>query len=204
MRKYGLWRAIGSSLVAACVAAGTYTATAALGAQAVSEKQTTLSVQLALQRLPYYGVFDFLSFTIDRGTVTLMGYAYREELKKDAEAALKRVSGVEQIVNNIEVLEGSTDDDRIRWATFYAIYTDNFLSRYAPGGPLGVRAEVQTGARFPGTQPLGNYPIHIIVKNRRTMLFGLVNNEADKTVAGMRAREITETFGVENEIVISK
>ena len=58
--------------------------------------------------------------------------------------------------------------------------------------------------RVPGTQPFGTYPIHIIVNNGRTTLLGVVDNEADKTVAGMRAREIDGVFAVENELVISK
>jgi len=53
-------------------------------------------------------------------------------------------------------------------------------------------------------QPFGTYPIHIIVNNGRTTLLGVVDNEADKTVAGMRAREIDGVFGVENELDISK
>ena len=46
-------------------------------AQSVAVKDTTVMVQRALQRLPYYGVFDFLAFGVDRGTVTVTGYAYR-------------------------------------------------------------------------------------------------------------------------------
>jgi hypothetical protein len=53
-------------------------------------------------------------------------------------------------------------------------------------------------------QPFGNYPIHIIVKHGRTMLLGVVNNEADKTLAGVRAREVPRTFEVSNELVVDK
>ena len=59
-------------------------------------------------------------------------------------------------------------------------------------------------ARFPGMQPSGTYPIHIIVKGGRTTLLGVVDNEADKTVAGFRAREVDGVFAVENELVVSK
>ena len=52
-------------------------------------------------------------------------------------------------------------------------------------------------------QPFGTYPIHIIVKGGRTTLLGVVDNESDKTVAGMRAREVSGVFGVENELIIS-
>ena len=58
-----------------------------------------------------------------------------------------------------------------------------------------------SSARFPGMQPFGTYPIHIIVKGGRTTLLGVVDNESDKTVAGMRAREVSGVFGVENELI---
>jgi len=81
-----------------------------------------------LERLPYYGVFDFLAFSVDRGTVTLAGYAYEGNLKADAEMATKRAAGVDEVANKIEVLPVSHQDDRIRWATFYRLYTDDVLS----------------------------------------------------------------------------
>lgn len=177
---------------------------AAPHAQTVGVKQTTESVRRALERLPYYGVFDFLAFSVERGTVTLHGYAYRGALKSDAEAAVKRVSGVDEVANKIEVLPASQHDDRIRWATFYNLYTDDFLSRYAPGGAMAARYDTLQFAQFPGMQPFGTYPIHIIVKRGRTTLMGVVDTESDKTVAGFRAREVSQVLGVENGLVVSK
>ena len=144
-------------------------------------------VQRALQRLPYYGVFDFLVFGVNRGVVSVGGFAYRANLKSDASAAIKRLAGVDEIANKIEVLPASQNDDRIRWTTFYNIYTDDFLSRYAPGGAMSARYDALSFARFPGMQPFGTYPIHIIVKNGRTMLLGVVDTESDKTLAAVRA-----------------
>jgi osmotically-inducible protein OsmY len=51
-------------------------------------------------------------------------------------------------------------------------------------------------------EPLGDYPIHIIVKNGRVTLLGVVDNEADKNVAGMKARGVPGSFEVENELVV--
>ena len=170
----------------------------------IGAKETTLRVRRALERLPYYGVFDFLAFGADRGTVTLVGSAYRASLKSDAEQAVKRIPGVDEVANKIEVLPASQNDDRIRWAAFYNIYSDDFLSRYAPGGAMSARYEALQFARFPGMQPFGTYPIHIIVKNGRMTLMGVVDNDADKQLAGVRAREVTGVFGVENELVVSK
>ena len=185
-------------------AAAAMVATDSPRAQTVAVKETTLQIERALLRLPYYGVFDFLAFSIDRGTVTLLGFAYHGNLKSDAEAAIKRVRGVDEVANTVEVLPAAQQDDRIRWATFYNIYTDDFLSRYAPGGAMSARYEVQQFARFPGMQPFGTYPIHIIVKHGRTTLMGVVDNEADKQVAGVRAREVSGVFAVENELVVQK
>ncbi|MBI3684721.1 MAG: BON domain-containing protein [Acidobacteria bacterium] len=63
--------------------------------------------------LPNYGVFDDLSFSIKGYTVALKGFASRPTLKSDAERVVKRIEGVEQVVNNIEVLALSNFDDGI-------------------------------------------------------------------------------------------
>ena len=141
-------RSFGTILIG-CV---TVVSSASLRAQSVANKETALMVQRALLRLPYYGVFDFLAFGVNRGVVNLGGFAYRANLKSDASAAIKRVAGVDEIANKIWVLPASQNDDRIRSATFYKIYTDDFLSRYAPGGAMSARYEALSFARFPGMQ----------------------------------------------------
>jgi len=176
-------------------------------------KSSVEEVRKELLQLPYYSVFDYLAFSYDKGTVTLMGYAYHLGLKQDAVRAAKRASGVDQVIDKIEELPASQIDDELRWKTYYAIYRDPFLSRYAPGGGLllGHRHAFGPGfhgglggRRFPGMEPLGDYPIHIMVKNGKITLLGVVDNESDKTVAGMRAREVPGSFGVENELVVEK
>jgi osmotically-inducible protein OsmY len=181
---------------------GVLSVPAAPSAQSIAKQQTMLSVRQALERLPYFGVFDFLSFDVDRGTVTLQGFTYRGDLKTDAASAVKRVSGVDEVANRIEILPASQNDDRIRWATFYRIYTDDFLSRYSPGGSFGAWRALVDSAQFPGTQPYGSYPIHIIVKHGRTTLVGVVDNASDKQLAEVRAREVSGVFKVTNELVV--
>ena len=173
-------------------------------AQSVTSEETVRSVTRMLERLPYYGVFDFIVFRVDGGTVYLAGYSYQGNLKADAEMATKRASGVSEVANKIEVLPASQNDDRIRWSTFYRIYTDDFLSRYAPGGEFGVWQELRDERRFPGMQPVGRYPIHIVVKNGRTMLLGVVDNAADRQIAEVRAREVSGVFEVENGLVAAR
>jgi hyperosmotically inducible periplasmic protein len=181
-------------------------------AQTPEDSATIGDIRSKLLRLPYYGVFDFLAFSYAKGTVTLSGYDYRGTLKADAERAVKQVARVDQVMNNIEELPVSPNDDDLRWKTYYAIYSDPFLSRYAPGGGSvwGHRHQVATlgrfgsAARFPGAEPLGNYPIAIIVKNGHITLMGVVDGESDKTVAGMKAKGVPGSFGVENELTVEK
>jgi hypothetical protein len=58
-------------------------------AQTVTPEDTVRSVRKMLARLPYYGVFDFIVFRVDRGAVYLAGYSFEGRLKTDAEAATK-------------------------------------------------------------------------------------------------------------------
>ena len=182
---------------------GTISGPTSAAAQSVSSEETVRSVRRLLERLPYYGVFDYIVFRVDRGTVYLAGYSFEGRLKADAEMAVRRASGVVEVANTIEVLPASQNDDRIRWATFYRIYTDDFLSRYAPGGVHEVLQELRDEQHFPGMQPVGIYPIHIIVKNGRAMLLGVVDTAADRQIAEVRAREVTGVFEVENGLIVA-
>jgi hyperosmotically inducible periplasmic protein len=178
--------------------------TAALAQPSLTEQQTVDKIRSALLRLPYYGVFDFLAFRYDKGTVTLSGYAYRSSLKRDAVNAVKRLPRVDEVVDKVEELSIAPHDDTLRWAAFYAIYNDNALSRYAPGGAVfGIDRRFEVG-RFPGMQPLGMYPIHIIVNRGHILLVGAVDSEADKSLAGLRVRGIPQAFGVENALEVMK
>ncbi len=183
----------------------------ATAAQTTTDARRIDDIRDALLRLPYYGVFDFLTFTYEKGSVTLGGYAYHGTLKGDAEKRVRRVSGVDDVVNNILELPVGQNDDEIRWNTFYAIYTNAFLSRYAPGGGLlwghrhGYRRNmIRPFGLFPGMQPVGNYPIHIIVERGRIRLLGVVDTEADKTAAGLTARGVPGAFGVENDLLVDR
>ena len=176
---------------------------ASVQAQSVTPEETVRSVRRMLERLPYYGVFDYIVFRVDGGTVYLAGYSFDGRLKADAEMAVRRASGVLEVANRIEVLPASQNDDRIRWATFYRIYTDDFLSRYAPGGVYGVLQELRDERNFPGMQPVGRYPIHIIVKNGRMMLLGVVDSSLDRQLADVRAREVSGVFEIENGLAVA-
>jgi hyperosmotically inducible protein len=198
--------------VAAAVISVAFVVNGAMARLRADERSSVQEIRKELLQLPYYGVFDFLAFGYEKGTVTLVGYAYHSTLKHDAVRAAKRASGVDTVIDKIEELPVSPNDDDLRWRTYYAIYRDPFLSRYAPGGgllwghrhPFGDGFHAMSPTRFPGTEPLGDYPLHIIVKNGKITLLGVVDTESDKTVAGLRAREVPGSFSVENELVVEK
>ena len=150
-------------------------------------------------------MFDQVTFTVDRGLVTLNGYAVSGSLRDAAETAARRTAGVDEVANRLEGLPASQGGGRIPWSTFYRIYTDAFLSKYASGGEVTVRREVREARRWGFTyQPLGLYSIHIVVRHGRTTLYGVVDNDGDRQMAEFRAREVSGVFGVENEIVVAK
>src|SRR4051812_7654470 len=80
-------------------------------AQSVWPDETVRSVRMMIERLPYYGVFDFIVFRVDRGAVYVAGYSFEGRLRMDAEAATKLASGVDEVANKIEVLPASLNDD---------------------------------------------------------------------------------------------
>ena len=144
------------------------------------ENKLIREVRHNLVMLPYYSVFDDIGFTVNGGTVTLVGQVTRPVIKDDAGRAVKRIEGVTNVVNNIEVLPLSPNDDAIRRGVYRAIYGDPSLStRY-------------------GFQALPS--IHIIVKNGNVRLEGVVANTMDKTIAGIKANQVPGAFKVQNDL----
>ncbi|MFZ1918659.1 MAG: BON domain-containing protein [Terriglobales bacterium] len=155
---------------------------AALDQKALS--RITKEVRHELVMLPYYGVFDNLAYKVDPdGTVTLVGQVARPTLKSDAENAVKRIEGVEKVVNNIEVLPTSINDDRIRRSTYRAIYGNSVLA------PYQLRAVP---------------PIHIIVKNGNVTLEGAVARQMEKQIAGVQANSVSGVFSVTNNLQVEE
>jgi len=139
-------------------------------------------VRHQLVMLPWYSVFDNLAYQVEGDKVTLSGQVTRPVLKSDAEAAVKSIEGVASVVNNIEVLPLSPMDDQLRRAVYRGIYGDAGRSRYS------VQA-------VPA--------IHIIVKNGNVTLEGVVDNETDKSLAGLRANGVPNVFSVKNNLAVA-
>jgi hypothetical protein len=137
-----------------------------------------------LSELSYYTVFDWVEFQVLRdNTVVLSGEVTTPpDTKSRVEAIVKDVPGVRRVVNQIRVLAVSPNDARLRRELYNAIYGFNSpLFRYS------------TGSR---------QAIHIIVDGGRATLKGVVDSQADKDQAYLRARAVPGLFSVSNELMV--
>jgi hyperosmotically inducible periplasmic protein len=139
----------------------------------------TEQVRHELGMIPYYSVFDDLNYKVDNGVVTLLGEVTQPVVKEDAERSVKHLAGVTQVIDNIRVLPLSPMDNRIRIAEYRSIYGFGGLYRYGLG-----------------TQP----SIHILVENGHVTLVGVVDRQADKETANIRANTVPGVFSVTNDL----
>jgi len=161
------------------VVAGSISAGAqSTGSQRMQER-ITHEVRHELVMLPQLTIFDNLAFQVNGDTVTLLGQVRNAVLKDSAERAVKNIEGVDKVNNKIEILPASPGDDRIRTAVARAIFSDDRLFRYSMGAVP---------------------PIHIIVDGGHVKLEGVVDSQADKDVAGIRANAVPGIFSVENNL----
>ena len=160
---------------------------AATGAKSIQDKATAAlikEVRHELVMLPYYSLFDWLQYEVKPdGVVVLQGQVVKPTLKSDAENVVKKIEGVSQVINQIEVLPLSSNDDRIRRAVYRTLFSQNSpLFRYSLGAVP---------------------PIHIIVKNGNVTLKGIVDSEMDKNLANIRTNGVSGVFSVKNELIVS-
>jgi hyperosmotically inducible periplasmic protein len=188
-----------------------------------AESEVARRVRREIAALPTYGVFDLLTVEVnEKGLVSLGGYAYDSSLPEAAEKAVKKVEGVREVANGIEVLPTSTSDEKIRREVYREIYLDSYLSRYgradAPPSassrsafsPLGpgyrredpLRPPIWSGRAYPAQEPVGDYAIHIVVKKGNVLLGGAVDSLADKNAAAIKAGGVLGVRKVDNELQV--
>jgi hyperosmotically inducible protein len=152
-------------------------------ASAPAQQALAQKVRHELLLLPFYNVFDNLTFEVEGNRVVLTGEVTRPVVKLDAGTAVHGIPGVKTVVNNIEVLPVSPFDNHLRFELFRAIYWRPALSRYGWG-----------------TQP----SIRIIVKNGHVTLDGVVNSKTDRDLAGIYANGVPGVFSVTNHLRVVK
>lgn len=162
------------------------------------------SIRKEILSLPDYGVFDWLTFSIQGHTVVLDGYASRPTLKSGAERVVKGIKGVESVQNDIKVLPYSRMDDTIRVQTLVRIYGQPALRKYT-NAPIGQNL-YPTVSRMAGgiTQdpPIGYFAIHIIVDNGHVILEGVVDSQMDADIAVIQANSVPGVFSVKDNLVV--
>jgi hyperosmotically inducible protein len=147
------------------------------------EDRITREVRHELVLQPYYTIWDWLAFRVDGSTVELLGDANSPGLRRDAVNSVKHIEGVEKVIDHINDLPPSPMDDRTRQQVARAIFSFAGLSRYS-------------WSAVPS--------IHIIVKGGRVRLEGVVDNQQDKDLAGLRANQVPDVFQVTNNLHVVK
>jgi hyperosmotically inducible protein len=141
-----------------------------------------LAEKLAYDRIGYStNAFNAFTIGVQNGTVTLGGTAYGPSDKDSAISLVENYPGVKDVVDNIEVAPVSPMDDRIRLAEARAIYGSPQLNKYA-------------------IDPAK--PIRITVVNGNVTLSGVVDSQADKDVANIRANGVPGVFKVVNNLQV--
>ena len=174
-----------------------------------AQQQATLRIAKEVRKdilsLPQYGVFDNIHFGIQGGdTVILRGQASRPVLKSSIENVVKKIEGVKTVKNEIQVLPLSSMDDGIRARVYASIYGYAPLQKYTSnrgGGRMPSVARAAGG--ITNDPPIGYHAIHIIVDHGNVTLTGVVDSEADMTMAGMRANMVSGVFSVDNDLQVA-
>ncbi len=156
-----------------------FAATSATPDDALARQQVARQVRKELVTLPWTGVFDNLAYKVEGSSVTLYGQVVRPTTRSGAESRVKRIKGIERVINNIEVLPLSPFDDRIRQHAYYTIFNTGSLYRYAMGA---------------------NPSLRIIVNHGHVTLEGVVANEGDRRLAYIAARTVPGVFEVKNNL----
>ena len=159
-------------------------ATVAENSLVQDQQRLESKIRHELVMLPYFSVFDHLAFQLDGDELQLIGQVTSPGLKNAAGRIVQGIEGISTVVNHIEVLPNSPNDDQIRLAVYRALY--NRGSRLFP-------------------YSLGDYDaIGIIVKKGDVTLVGTVISESDKIFAFLKASAVPGVFSVTNNLVVRK
>lgn len=151
--------------------------------QRISNQALESKIGEKLRKLAYYSVFDNIEYRLMGDRVELTGQVVQPGLKSDAAAAVRNIEGVAGVVNKIEVLPPSPNDDRIRLDCYRAIFMAGDMQKYA-------------------IQPVPS--VHIIVKSGNITLVGVVDSDADKNMAYLQANGVHGAFTVSNNLRVAK
>ena len=147
-----------------------------------AQLEDKLATKLTYVRSGYDSAFNYFAIGVKDGVVTVEGQDRTGIGRDEAMADIANMPGVKDVIDHVSIAPVSMFDDGIRLRAMRAIYRDPVLSRYA-----------MDPAR----------PIRIIVANGHVTLYGEVDNNADKNIAGIRAGQIFGAFSVENKLQVA-
>jgi len=147
-----------------------------------SQLQKSLGEKLAYDRVGYGNVFDAITLQVENGVVTLGGSALDYPSRDSALGVVSTTPGVKEVVDEISVDPVSPMDWQTRVAVARAVYGFPSLNKYA-------------------IDPAK--PIRIAVQNGNVALYGVVDSEADKDAAGIRANGVPGVFSVKNYLQVA-
>jgi hyperosmotically inducible periplasmic protein len=155
---------------------------AGAGKMSDAQLQQAIVKKLQYDRVGYGNAFNAISVNVQNGAVTLGGNALGPVAADSAVSLASRFPGVQDVINNIQVDPLSPMDDRSRLQVYRAIYGFPSLNKYA-------------------IDPA--QPIRITVVNGNVTLNGVVDNQADKDTAGIRANGVPGIFHVTNNLQVA-
>jgi osmotically-inducible protein OsmY len=147
-----------------------------------SKLQQSLGEKLAYDRVGYGNVFDAISVQVQNGVVTLGGHAHDYPNRDSALGLVSTTPGVKDVIDQISVDPVSPMDWQIRMAVARAVYSYPTLNKYAIDPAM---------------------PIRISVQNGNVALYGVVDSEADKDAAFLRANGVPGVFSVKNYLQVA-
>lgn len=150
-------------------------------ARGESDQKVAEEVAKAVNRYPYFTIYDDVNLQIENGAVILHGRVTMPFKSEEIETRVSKVLGVQSVDNRIETLPVNIGDQRLRAALLYRIYGDSMFREYA--------------SRV-------NPPIHIVVERGRVALTGAVRSEVEKRKAEHIARSTFGVFAVENRLQV--
>jgi len=138
-------------------------------------------VRHELAMMPYITTYDFISFTMVGNNVILTGWTVRQTNRSEAYNRVKTVEGVDNIVNNIEILPLGSMDMQIRAGARAKL--QRMLSRYFWGSGSDIK---------------------IVVKNGNIILLGSVAKKEDSDIANIQCSSVPFAFHVFNMLRVQE
>jgi osmotically-inducible protein OsmY len=147
---------------------------------AENDEALASEVAKAMQRYPYYTVFDYLDGSINKGVVTLRGKVTPDRDKSgDLFERVAKVPGVQDVQNEIHTMTPSRGDENLRRSIARQVFRSSHFTRFSSQS---------------------NPPFHIIVDRSVVTLVGYVQGEIERRELERIALQTQGVLRVDNQL----